>query len=352
MTSRSGSGLARVLAVAAFAAALLLGARGVRAADPSAKTFFDSGVRHYNLGHFPEAIADFEKAYNVDPAPILLFNIAQSHRQLGDKERALFFYRRYLEQAPNAANKAEVEQRMKDLKESLQQERDLKQKPPPGVETKDPVSVTPPPPPPPPPSNPPPDDGGGITKPGPPPAEGAHPWSVEGFLAPGFVSFSGSEVSAPVMFAFRAGLSYAVVSGPPGSSTLRIGAEGLAAILPYTNVTSDAKESSSLWGFMLTARYLFQATPALGLGAGIGVGVIWWGGLADGNPFTVQHVAASGPIPMPSFQAGLRIEYALGRAFLALSPELTFCKTTSDGLSQSVTSVRRIDVYAGAGVRF
>jgi tetratricopeptide (TPR) repeat protein len=350
VTSRSGSGFARALALAVFVAALLLVARGARAADPSAKTFFESGVRHYNLGHFPEAIAEFEKAYNVDPAPILLFNIAQSHRQLGDKERALFFYRRYLEQAPNAANKGEVEQRMKDLKESLQQERDLKQKPPPGVETKDPVAVTPPPPPPP--LNPPPDDGGGITKPGPPPVEAAHPWAAEGFLAPGFITFSGSEVSAPVMFAFRAGLSYAVVSGASGPSTLRIGADGLAAILPYTNVASNAKESSSLWGFMLTARYLFQATPAFGLGAGVGVGVIWWGGLADGNPFTVQHVAASGPIPMPSFQAGLRAEYALGRAFLALSPELTFSKTTSDGLTKSVTGVRRIDIYAGVGVRF
>ncbi len=74
--------------------------------------------------------ADFEKAYDLDPSPIFLFNIAQSHRQLGNKERALFFYRRYLEQAPNAANRDDVERRMKDLQASLQQEAELKQKPP------------------------------------------------------------------------------------------------------------------------------------------------------------------------------------------------------------------------------
>src|SRR4051794_36947968 len=83
----------RSLAALLFAATLLT-ASGARAAGEG-KAFFDSGVRHYNLGHFQDAIVDFEKAYNIDPAPILLFNIAQSHRQLGDKERALFFYRRY-----------------------------------------------------------------------------------------------------------------------------------------------------------------------------------------------------------------------------------------------------------------
>src|SRR5205814_10008777 len=134
--SRPTSSPVRALAALLLSAMVVAGSSRALAAGEG-KAYFDSGVRHYNLGHFQDAIVDFEKAYNIDPAPILLFNIAQSHRQLGDKERALFFYRRYLEQAPNAGNKAEVEQRMKDLTQSLQQERDLKQKPPPGVETGD-----------------------------------------------------------------------------------------------------------------------------------------------------------------------------------------------------------------------
>ena len=147
MTARPVSTFAAAIACAVI---LLVAARAW-AAPESGKAYFESGVRQYNLGHFKEAIVEFEKAYNIDPAPILLFNIAQSHRQLGDKERALFFYRRYLEQAPAAGNKREVEQRMKDLTESLQQERDLKQKPPPGVETTERSTTGPVPPPPPPP---------------------------------------------------------------------------------------------------------------------------------------------------------------------------------------------------------
>ena len=338
VTSLRVARLVPALATALWAAAYF--APRPAAAAETAKAYFDGGVRKYNLGHFQDAIADFEKAYNIDPAPILLFNIAQSHRQLGDKERALFFYRRYLEQAPNAANKGEVEQRMKDLTQSLQQEKDLKQKPPPGVETKDP-QVQPPKPIVP----------VDVTQPHEEPPPWLPPrWQLEAFLAPTFIGFSGLEIDSPVLLAFRVGGSYALLSGP---STLRVGAEALGAFLPYTNLTSAAKESSSLWGLMLTARYAFLATPELALGAGAGVGVIWWAGLHEGNPFTVDNVASDGPIPMPSFQLGIRAEYALGRrAFVALSPELLLSKTTSDGLSQAVSSVRRLDIYAGAGYRF
>jgi hypothetical protein len=346
LTAAWASTAARAIGIALFVVTVLLASR---ARAESAKTFFDAGVRQYNLGHFQEAIAEFEKAYNVDPAPILLFNIAQSHRQLGDKERALFFYRRYLEQAPNAANKGEVEQRMKDLSASLQQERELKQKPPPGVETKEVAPANPPPITPA--SNPvPPDNVPKVEGTPPPPEPAVRPWLLEASLAPAFVTFSGRAIDTPVMLSFRVGAGYTLLSG---ASNLRLGVDAQVAILPYTNTVSAAKESSSLWGFMLGARYLYRVTQELGLGADLGVGVIWWDGLGAGNPFTVDQVAASGPVPMPSLQVGLRAEYALSPGFfLALSPELLWSKTTSDGLTMSVSSVRRIDIYAGAGYRF
>jgi len=343
VTARPVSSIAAAIACAA----ILLAAGSAWAAPEGGKAYFDSGVRQYNLGHFQEAIVEFEKAYNIDPAPILLFNIAQSHRQLGDKERALFFYRRYLEQAPAAKNRREVEQRMKDLTESLQQERDLKQKPPPGVEPTERSGTGPVSPPPPPPPNPDPD----ITKPHTEPKSNELRWLAEAFLAPSFIAFSGREVDAPALFTLRVGGSYGLPLG--AASTLRVGGEALGALLPYTDTVSAAKKNSSLWGFMLTARYLFRATPALTFGAGVGAGVIWWGGLDAGNPFTVDFVAADGPIPMPSFQLGARAEYAFGpRLFVALSPELLLSKTTSDGLSRAISSVRRLDIAVGVGYRF
>src|SRR5215467_597837 len=105
-------------------------AHASEAGKKAAKPHYDKGASEYNLGHFAEAISEFEKAYEQDPAPILLFNIAQAHRQSGNNERAAFFYRRYLEQEPNADNRTDVEKRIKDLEDAVRQQNDLKRRPP------------------------------------------------------------------------------------------------------------------------------------------------------------------------------------------------------------------------------
>src|SRR5262252_5295625 len=79
-------------------------ARAQKSGSKSAgRAYYDRGTTEYNLGHFDEAIKSFESAYELEHQPILLFNIAQAHRQMGNNERAIFFYRRYLENAPKDA---------------------------------------------------------------------------------------------------------------------------------------------------------------------------------------------------------------------------------------------------------
>ena len=110
-------------------AVTIAGAHGAQASEAgkkAARPHYEKGASEYNLGHFAEAISEFEKAYEQDQAPILLFNIAQAHRQSGNNERAAFFYRRYLEQEPDAANRPEVEKRIKDLEGVIQQQNDVK----------------------------------------------------------------------------------------------------------------------------------------------------------------------------------------------------------------------------------
>src|SRR4051794_36245020 len=98
----------------------LLWARPAGAEVPEAKNHYDRGIVQYNLGHFTDAITEFEKAYELDPSPVLLFNLAQAYRQAGDTDRAIFFYRRYTTLAPNAKNRGEVEKRIKELEELRQ----------------------------------------------------------------------------------------------------------------------------------------------------------------------------------------------------------------------------------------
>jgi tetratricopeptide (TPR) repeat protein len=126
---RSRRSLAAVTLVAL--AATLLGARPAawgrgepqQAAAPGSKAaqahaHYEKAVTAYNLARFDEAIAGFSRAYALDPAPILLFNLAQAHwkrGEAGDERQALFFYRRYLEAEPASANRQRVESRIREL---------------------------------------------------------------------------------------------------------------------------------------------------------------------------------------------------------------------------------------------
>jgi tetratricopeptide (TPR) repeat protein len=107
-----------LLSLSVFLVAIVAGP--AMADKRTAKAHYEDGTRAYNLGRFPDAIASFEKAYEEDPAAILLFNIAQSNRQMGNHERALFFYRRYLEADPQSKNRASVESRMEEIRAAQQ----------------------------------------------------------------------------------------------------------------------------------------------------------------------------------------------------------------------------------------
>jgi tetratricopeptide (TPR) repeat protein len=137
-----------------------------------AESHYNKGMRAYTLGHFQEAIEEFEKAYELKSEPIFLYNIAQSHRQNNNPQRAIFFYRRYLEAAPNAKNRANVEKRILDLQSELdaQKEREAAAATP--IAPPPPVVVAPPPAPSPPSVAPPPPV---VVEDKPAPVENSHP---------------------------------------------------------------------------------------------------------------------------------------------------------------------------------
>lgn len=100
-----------------------------------AKTLYDKGLTHYNLGEFDLAIADFRAAYAISSAPGLLFNIAQSFRLKKDYEQASYFYATYLRLKPDAANRADVEARIAEMNTLIEQQKKLQNGPPTGTVT-------------------------------------------------------------------------------------------------------------------------------------------------------------------------------------------------------------------------
>ncbi len=89
---------------------LALCSTNVQAADKKteAKLLFKRAQLAYKLGKFENALGEYSKAYEMLPLPGFLFNIGQCHRQLGAYERAVFFYKGYLREKPEAKNRALV----------------------------------------------------------------------------------------------------------------------------------------------------------------------------------------------------------------------------------------------------
>src|SRR4029077_17922778 len=87
---------------------------------------------HYDLGEFKEAADEYIVVYRLRPIPALLFNIAQAYRQGGMYDKARQFYKSYLRESPNAANKALIEQNIREMDELLAKEKRAKDAAPTG----------------------------------------------------------------------------------------------------------------------------------------------------------------------------------------------------------------------------
>jgi len=123
------------------AAALLTLSAGVARGDDeaSAREHYVKGTRAYELGLYDEAIAEYMAAYKTKDDPALLFNLGQAHRLAGHAAEALRFYKTYLSKVPEADNRADVEGKMRELKELAEKQKQQQQpqtepNPPPAAE--------------------------------------------------------------------------------------------------------------------------------------------------------------------------------------------------------------------------
>src|SRR4051794_8704930 len=94
----------------AVAVIVLIGSGAARAdARDQARSLYEAGTAHYNLGEVKEALSDFQGAYRLVHEPTLLFNIAQCYRRMDQPQKAAELYRAYRREQPDAANRAEVD---------------------------------------------------------------------------------------------------------------------------------------------------------------------------------------------------------------------------------------------------
>jgi tetratricopeptide (TPR) repeat protein len=109
--------LFRWLVLASLCFASVRPAHAEDRATKSAQKHFDKAQKLYNLGKFEQALEEYEAAYDAKPLADFLFNIAQCYRNLEDYDRAIFSFKKYLAEKPDADDRTQVEKFIDELEE-------------------------------------------------------------------------------------------------------------------------------------------------------------------------------------------------------------------------------------------
>lgn len=96
----------------------VVGKGGDTAASKAAR-MEEVGKRAYRKGKYGDALIAFEAAFDADPQPKHLYNMARCHEQQGNLAKAADFYERYLREAPDAEDSEDVETRAEFLTTKL-----------------------------------------------------------------------------------------------------------------------------------------------------------------------------------------------------------------------------------------
>jgi len=123
-----------IIRIAAIAATMLVAFPAIadQADDVNAaRLHYKKGTRAFELGHYTEAIKEYEAAYEAKDDPALLYNIGQAYRLNGNTSEALRAYKSYLHRLPDAPNADEVRNRIDELQKTLDAQQRAKPAPAP-----------------------------------------------------------------------------------------------------------------------------------------------------------------------------------------------------------------------------
>lgn len=118
------------LRTSALICALAMPALAQAQPDPSnarqAEEQYNIGKRAEDVGNLRLAAIHYKKAYDLYPTPALLYTLAHVHRNLGDQEIALDYYKRYVEADPNGPRVNPAKKYIAKLEAAIKQKQMIK----------------------------------------------------------------------------------------------------------------------------------------------------------------------------------------------------------------------------------
>ncbi len=172
---------------------------------------------------------------------------------------------------------------------------------------------------------------------------------VSAAAGPGFPMFSGRDIDSTTMLSLRAAGAYTF--DIDSKIAVDVGLSlGYAPLAYHTD--ANVEQTTGFWSVMATGVGRYRVAPALDLKGELGVGMVWWSGLEDMNPFTTNGDGASAPLGLPSLLLGVGADYEIARSiYVFLEPNLVLSKTVGDGFEAGLSSILRFDLAIGLGYK-
>lgn len=305
------------------------------ARDEAAEQHYDRGMKAYDLGRFDEAIAEFEKAYELSSDPVLLFNLAQSQRRAGSAERALFFYRRFVKLAPTSPVRDKAEVRIAELEREIEQERAKRAE---EASAAEPVVTAP-------------------LAPVPPPDKPIRDEISEEdiaarsrlYLSAGVasVTFSKDVPEPPLAPLFRLELDRDL-----GAAPLRGFVGASVAVATFDEASASEENRAWLYAAAVQGGLRRAVSRGLRLDGKLGVGMSWLK-LPPQNWFVPAQAKATGALPLLALRAALKSSFAFtNQTSVTLEGGYGLAYPLDDLLSEEAGNLRQGEILAGIEASF
>lgn len=111
------------------AGALWMVCTAAQAAEPTrherAVKLFEDSAAVYREGQFGRAVELLLAAYELEPAPVLLYNLGRVYEGMGEQAKAADAYERYLRDDPTAKDRGALEEKIQTLRRHVEERKAL-----------------------------------------------------------------------------------------------------------------------------------------------------------------------------------------------------------------------------------
>lgn len=96
---------------------------GTQQSRDKALELFRQSEDEYRQGRFEEAARLLEEAHRLHGEPVLLYNLARAYEGMGERDKAVDAYQRFLDGSPDAKDRGAIEKRIETLKKEIEEHR-------------------------------------------------------------------------------------------------------------------------------------------------------------------------------------------------------------------------------------